>query len=121
MNHSGGSWITIGENGNGVGTLTLKDSASFISPRIDFNIGDSTDSEGTVTVQDSATLDVAGQIFVGKNTATGTLNVSGGTVTAGNWVNIAAVGATSTGTLNVTGGLLNHLLESGRHEHQRRR
>ena len=90
----------------GMGTLTVKGSASFVSNGGDFNVSDVTNSKGTLNIQDSANITSIGLMFIGKGAGTiGTMNISGGTLNA-NTITIAD-NATSTATITQTGGTVN--------------
>ena len=68
-----------------------------------FIIGEGAASNGTVTVNNAAsTLSIGQELWIGQAAGgTGTMNVSAGTVTTGNWLAVGREGAT--GVLNVSG------------------
>lgn len=103
LNKTGGSWMSIGNSNNGVGTMTVKDSGSLVNAGGDFNIGDVDTSNGTLNLQNNATAAISGPTFIGKNGTTGVVNMTGAsTMTVTNNTNIGG-GAGSHGTLNVGG------------------
>ena len=113
-----GAFDSIGHNGNDIGTLTLKGSATFITSS-DLNIGDVGAAAGTLNIQDTARL-TANAFYVGSangagSTASGTVNQTGGTVTElnttagtfsiGGRTTTTSVGGT--GIYNLSDGILN--------------
>ena len=117
-----GQFTSIGEVGGDVASMTLLGTGSFTA-NADFNVGDTGDNtnvaNGTLTIGGSATLTVgtAGGFYVGSgfssNTqASGTVNQSGGTVTAngnfdGAFVIAGRTSSKATGTYNLSGGTVN--------------
>jgi len=107
LNKTGGNWMSIGTNGNGVGTMTVRDNAVLINAAGDFNVGDVGTSQGTINIQNNASVSSAGVVFVGKNNGTtGTLNMTGGTFNSVTWVTIGRY-AGGTGFFNLSGGTVN--------------
>lgn len=104
--NNGGNYSSIGQNGSDNATLTLMGTGAFTNSA-DFNLGDLGSAVGTVNIQDSAVLSV-GELFIGSanaagSTASGTLNMNGGTLIEKN----AAVGQFVIGGRNsaTTGGV----------------
>jgi fibronectin-binding autotransporter adhesin len=108
LNKTGGDWLSIGNGNNGTGFLTVQDSGKLTNAAGDFNIGDTGTSQGTLTIEDSAQVAIGATMFVGKNTGTsGTLNISGGTLTAaGSFLAGGTDGQLGAGTINQTGGVV---------------
>ena len=105
LNKTGGAWLAIGNSGTGEGTMTVRENGKINNAGGDFNIGDVGTSKGTLNVQDSALVTIGGTFFVGKNGGTqGTLNQSGGNITAPNTYIANQPG--SIGTINTTGGTM---------------
>src|SRR5665213_1160386 len=81
--NNGGNYSSIGQNGTDNATLTLKGTGTFTNSA-DFNVGDVDASIGTVNIQDTAVLNVnafwIGSANAAGSTASGTLNMSGGTL-----------------------------------------
>ncbi|MEK7951078.1 beta strand repeat-containing protein, partial [Luteolibacter soli] len=104
MTHTGG-WFSVGNDGTAV--MTVKNNASLSTVNADFNIADVGTSNGTLNIQDNATVSATGTTFVGKNTGTtGTVNVTGGTLTCATYVTIGRYNG-ATGIFNITGGTVN--------------
>ncbi len=110
-------YASIGHTGTDNGILNLKGTASMTDTG-DFNVGDVGASVGTFNIQDTATL-TANAIYVGSangtgSTASGTVNQTGGAVTALSTTvgNFSIGGRTTTtsvngvGTYNLSGGTL---------------
>ncbi|MEY4245307.1 MAG: hypothetical protein RLZZ245_2892 [Verrucomicrobiota bacterium] len=98
-----GAW---GDNRNG--TINVNTTGNFaVSGELFF--GDSTDSQGTLNLQ-SGTMTVNNKIFIGNNRGTGTLNMSGGTLTKTGGDQTFVGRDNGTGTLTQSGGTitLNH-------------
>jgi autotransporter-associated beta strand protein len=92
-------------------TATLTVAGSYTGTGSDFNLGD-LGGTGTLNVQGAAAVTV-GQLYVGKGSTggtgaggTGTVNQTGGTVTAGSFVSLGTLNAASVGTYNLTAGVL---------------
>ncbi len=81
--NNGGNYSSIGQNGTDNATLTLRGTGAFTNSA-DFNVGDVDTSVGTLNIQDSAVLNVnafwIGSANAAGSTASGTLNMSGGTL-----------------------------------------
>jgi autotransporter-associated beta strand protein/T5SS/PEP-CTERM-associated repeat protein len=110
LNKTGGSWMAIGNSGNGQGTITVRDSGTLTNAGGDFNVGDIDTSSGTLNIEDNATVSHAGGFFIAKNGGTsGTVNISGGTLTlAGSLLAGGFDGVTTaSATINQTGGAVN--------------
>lgn len=69
-----------------------------------FDGGDANAGNGTATVSGTGTVNVNGELWVGESVgSTGTLTVSGGSVSVNNWL---AIGRHGTGTVTQTGGVI---------------
>ena len=113
-----GAYTSVGVYENENATLTLKGSAIYNGLNQDFNLAD-LGGTGTLNVQDAAALNV-GQLYVGKGwtrttsdgtqpysaPGTGTVNQTGGVVTASSFVAIGSSNTGSSGTYNLNGGEL---------------
>ncbi len=99
-----GGWCSVGQNGaGGTGTLTVKDSASFIQVDSDLNVTDNGDTNGTLNLQDSGTIN-CNNAFFGKSANThATVNMSGGTFIINGFLVVGDNDA-SVPAVNVTGG-----------------
>lgn len=100
------NWCSVGQAGSDVATLTLKGTGTFTNSN-DFNVGDIDSTAGTLNIQDSTVASVQ-NLFIGSanasgSTASGTVNISGGTLIEKN----TAVGMFSIGGRNsaTTGGV----------------
>ena len=92
-------------------TVTVQGNGVFNGPGQDFNLGD-LGGTGVLNVQGSGAVNV-GQLYVGKGSigdtgagGTGTVNQSGGTVTATSFVSLGTLNSASSGTYNLSGGVL---------------
>ncbi len=103
-----GTFVSVGQRQGENGALTVKNNG-ILDVAADFNVGD-VNAKGVLTVSDSASL-VIKSFYVGKvGYAEGTVNQTGGTISAGNtptaeW-NLGGNGATdsaSLGTYNLSG------------------
>ncbi|HEV7869381.1 MAG TPA: hypothetical protein VGO90_16960 [Chthoniobacteraceae bacterium] len=98
------NWIDIGRFGatgrvnvTG-GTLTKSGSGHFL-------VGDGGGANGTLT-QSGGTIAInSGELWVGQNGAAGQYDMSGGTLSVGNWTAIGRTGGS--GILNLSGGTIN--------------
>lgn len=115
--NNGGNYSSIGQSGSDVATLTLAGTGAFTNTA-DLNAGDIGASVGTINLQDSAVLSVQ-NLYLGSanaagSTASGTLNLNGGTLIQKNTaVGSFVVGGRNsgnagggTGVLNLTNGYL---------------
>ena len=95
----GNGFISVGDYNSGFDTLNV--SAGSITSKSDFNIADAASSTAALLLSGSGTA-TGVNVYVGKGTAAqGTLNVSGGTLTAsGNLF----LGLSGTATANISGG-----------------
>ena len=109
------TWVSIGQDGNDYGVLTLKGSGSMAATYFDFNVGDIGSAYGVLNVQDSASLTVSNMFIASANaagsTACATVNQTGGTVTqlSATTGTFAVGGRTSTNGVavyNLSGGTL---------------
>lgn len=115
--NNGGNYSSIGQSGSDVAAMILK-GTGFFTNNGDFNVGDIDTATGTLTIQDSAILNVQ-NLFLGSanaagSTASGTLNMNGGTLIQRN----TAVGTfdlggrnsgnagNGTGVINLNGGYI---------------
>ena len=101
-NMTGNSQVNYGvlfmaANG-GTGTLDLADSAQLVGGGV--NLGLNPDATVTVNIADNAFMSVSD-----FNLGNGTVNQTGGTMTASSWIAIAKDGAS--GSYNISGGTLN--------------
>lgn len=96
-----GGYTSIGTNG--IGTLTVQNSATFTSLTGDFNVSDVGTSQGVLDLKDSGVVNVT-QVYIGKGSSTtGTLNQTGGSFTSGSFITVGRYTA-STGTVNLSAG-----------------
>ncbi|MES2659584.1 MAG: autotransporter-associated beta strand repeat-containing protein [Verrucomicrobiota bacterium] len=72
-----GGWFSLGHDNATSSTMTVRDSGSFNGTGGDLNIGDTGSSTGTLNLEDDASVVWDGFVFVGKNTTTGFMNMSG--------------------------------------------
>ena len=109
-----GTWVSIGQTTNDNATLTLNGTGS-LATTFDFNIGDIGNAIGVLNVKDSASLTMANFFVASANntgsTASGTVNQTGGTVTqTSSTVGSFAIGgrasASGSGIYNLSGGTL---------------
>jgi len=95
--------IIVGKENGSSGKLALKNGSS-ATAAIRVYIAQNAGSSGLVTVEDSASLTCTGdheiQIGIGGE---GTLNQTGGTISAGGWISIGR-GTGGAGFLNISGG-----------------
>jgi autotransporter-associated beta strand protein len=121
----GSTTAAVGQSGSDVATLTVNGTGSFISGDSgsgDFSIGEAGSSQGTLNIADtgSVLIDSGGGFFVGSanaasSTASGTVNQSGGTLTANKTtdgffiIGGRIAGATGSGTYNLSGGTVTNL------------
>lgn len=140
LNHTAGDAATgstnlmyIGRNGGngtynlantagtgGIYTLFAQGGGSMNVNSASLYIGgyEGTGSTGKVNVNTTGILSVGGDIELGTNSSTGTLNIDSGTVTGNGWIEVGnggTGGASCIGTLNMSGGALtktgsNHLI-----------
>ena len=110
-NFNPGWYTSVALYSNESATLTVQGTGVFNGPGQDFNLGD-LGGTGVLNVQDSAALNV-GQLYVGKGSTgdtgaggTGTVNQTGGTVTATSFVSLGTINSASVGTYNLSGGVL---------------
>ncbi len=110
INKTGGSWISIGNDGKG--TMTVKNGGSFSSTGGDFNISDVGTSQGFLNIESGGTVSSGGATYIGKNglTLPSELNITGaGSSFTGNttifvgWRGNATVNLSNGGTLNAGG------------------
>jgi fibronectin-binding autotransporter adhesin len=112
ITQTGGNNLFVGHNG-GAGTFEMSGGNLTVGTGglkfSDAPGGSGSTSTGTVT---GGTITTGGEIWLGNNAGnTGTLNISGGSVSSSNWIAIGRTGAT--GTVNVTGGSLNKTAGGG--------
>jgi autotransporter-associated beta strand protein len=112
---SGGSfnapfYTSVALYSNDTATLSLQGTGTFNGSGEDFNLAD-LGGNGTLNIQDSASLS-AGNMYIGKGSTgltgaggTGTVNQSGGTITASS-LSLATNHPQSVGTFNLSGGTL---------------
>ena len=105
---SGNNNSYVGETTTAVtSTMTVRDHGSFTANTGQFWVGQGGGS-GILNIQDSATFTVHDWLAVGRQSGTGILNLSGGTLTKTVGSNgFLAVGSGGSGTFNQTGGTLN--------------
>jgi autotransporter-associated beta strand protein len=107
----GGNFVIAVDGGPSTGTVTVRDNGIFQVQNGNLVVGESLQAGvhvGTLNVSDNASVVVNGEFQVGNGatTTTGTLNITGGSVTANNWL---AIGRNhGVGVLNLSGGTLNH-------------
>jgi fibronectin-binding autotransporter adhesin len=118
-NFNCGYYTSVAVYSGETATLTLMGTGAYNGAGQDFNLAD-LGGTAVLNVQDSATLNV-GQLYVGKGSTrtvvdgttpysapgTGTVNQSGGTVTASGFVSLGSFNTGSVGTYNLNGGVLN--------------
>ncbi|RYD95688.1 MAG: hypothetical protein EOP50_07610, partial [Sphingobacteriales bacterium] len=110
VTQSGGTNIFVGQNG-GTGTFIMSGgSLTAGGGGLKFADGATgTTGSGTIT---GGTIATGGEIWVANNSGnTATVNISGGSVSASNWIAIGRV--RGTGTVNLTGGSLNKTAGGG--------
>jgi fibronectin-binding autotransporter adhesin len=96
------NWVTVGRSGQGVVNLT---GGQFNSDTQPFIVGIFGGGQGYWN-QSAGSLNVNQEIWIGQgdNTAHGTINLSGGTITNTSWLAVGREGAH--GILNITGGIM---------------
>ncbi|MCW1923769.1 autotransporter-associated beta strand repeat-containing protein [Luteolibacter arcticus] len=97
-----GSHVAIG--GEGAGTLTMNGTSQFTTPGGDFNVGDVGSAVGLLDINADATVTLASNVFIGKNSSKGTIDMSGtSNMSTTGFTQVSGGGATSEGTLTVAG------------------
>jgi len=100
LNHTA-EWMSVGNSNNAICTMTVKNNG-IVNSSGDFNVGDIDTSNGTLILQDSAAVNSTGNVFIGKNGTTGTLNMSGTSTMTSAETNVAG-NAGSLGNMDVAG------------------
>ncbi len=105
MDMSGGdinglNQLSIGEGGSTNATVNF--SGGTISTINEVRVGQGAGTVATFNISGTAALTSGGEFQVGNGLGTGTVNMTGGTVTANSWVAIGRDGGT--GTFNLSGG-----------------
>ena len=110
-NFNSGLYTSVALYSGESATVTVQGSGVFNGPGQDFNLGD-LGGTGVLNVQGSGAVNV-GHLYVGKGSTgdtgaggTGTVNQSGGTVSASGFVSLGTLNSASSGTYNLSGGLL---------------
>src|SRR5262249_51743984 len=96
-------YITIGEASGNTGSAVVRGSGLLKSAG-DFNIGELAGSTGQLTVSNNGAA-AANVMYVGKTSATGTLNVQGSASVTSTFLNVGCFG-TATGVVNQSGGIV---------------
>ena len=93
--------VIVGRNGTGVGTWTIKDTAT--ANIRELRVGDNAGSTGEVFIEGASLVTSSFDLHVGR-AGNGTVNINGGQLnTVSGWTQIG-IEAGSTGNLNVTAG-----------------
>jgi autotransporter-associated beta strand protein len=108
----GNSPLQIANEANTTATLTVSGNATLNSGTSEIFVGQGfATANGTLNLRDSGTINVGNWLAVGRSDATGTVNMSGGTLNKlggnGNHVTIGANTTASTGFFFQTGGVIN--------------
>ena len=109
----GGSAIVVGDNVGGSGNGYVNQSGGTLTSANELWIGQGGGTVGQYDLSGTGSVTVNNWVAIGRGGATGTLNISGGTMTkTGNGGNHLLVGADSPGpgTINQTGGTITSTL-----------
>jgi autotransporter-associated beta strand protein len=113
LTKAGANNFTIGDNGGAtgptVGTVTQSGGTIAVTGG-EFFVGNGASTTGTYNLSGTGALTVNNWMAVGRNGASGTLNLTGGTITktgtGANHLTIGTGGGTNHGIVNVSGGVL---------------
>jgi hypothetical protein len=104
------NWIVVGR-GQSTGRIAMTGGTIEKTGGGHFLVGDGPNSNGTLTQSGGNIAISTGELWVGQNTGTGLLEISGGSMTVDNWAAIGRVGGT--GTMNLTGGTFTKTASTG--------
>ena len=104
---TGGSVATtgqfvVGQNSGAANAATI--SAGTVTSANETRVGEGTGGVGTLNISGTANFTSGGELQVGNDAGTGTMNMSGGTMTINQWGAIGRNGGT--GVLNFSGGTI---------------
>ena len=101
LNHTA-EWMSVGNSSNGICTMAV---TGTVNSSGDFNVGDVDSANGTLNIQSSGAVTSTGNVYIGKNGTTGTVNMSGASTMSSPDTNVGGGGGggSSHGHLNIGG------------------
>ena len=104
-NNNNENFIVGGEGTGGNGTINIDHPSSLLHSAGELQIGDNTSSVGVVNL-DNGAITVNNWLAVGRRGGSGTINMTGGTITKTGGGNLTiSTGTGGTGTINQSGGV----------------